>query len=253
MHAARLDMRAVPPLLYELGTPAIGELVIEPIARPMPLPRGDSSDTDHSSTNATWLDAINNDERPLQFGEETVLAEITRFERDRFGSLFTIGRVRIHAAARVDRPSMDGAIAALQCVIDLGTLHPTYREPSRHFVSLSDATRAPTTPVYMPIVCPLWARRLGWSQHPDRRFIYRDIAGTPVARTVWWRDGGPRDPREDAPRNEGFLVLLSRVGRCQLEALVGELGVETLCWRTIEDERDDRLTVTRNTPSSGVS
>ncbi len=239
IQSGRLEQSSIPILLYELGAPAIGELMIEPTARPAPIPRPDLSNLGYSARDSLWLDAGSWDARPLQFGEETVLLEISYFERDPFGKRIAIERVAAHAGAHLDRGSVERAVGGIPRAIDFGTPVPIYRRPSRHFVALMDGTVVPTIPKYMPIVCPLWSTRLSWSPHPASRFVYRDGAGTPVARTIWWRDGGPRILRDDGARGEGFLILLTRAGRLQLESLAGQLHVEPLCWRSVESERED--------------
>jgi hypothetical protein len=246
MQAGRLEQSAIPILLYELGAPAIGELMIEPTARPAPIPRPDFSNVGHSEEQSSWLDAASWDARPLQFGEESVLLEISCFEHNRFDRRIAIERVSAHGGGHLDCRSAERAVAGIPRTIDFGTPVPIYRGPSRHFVALMDGTFGPTIPKYMPIVCPLWSRRLGWSPHPANRFVYQDSAGTSVARTIWWRDGGPRIHRDDSVRGEGFLVLLTLAGRRQLESLAGQLYVEPLCWRSIENEREDAAPLIRH-------
>ncbi len=246
VQAGRLAQSDIPILLYELGAPALGELMIEPSARPASISRPDLGNIGYSEKELLWLDAAASDAKPLQFGEETVLLEISYFERDRFDKRFAIERVAAHASAHLDRRSAERAVAGIPRAIDFGTPVPIYRRPSRYFVALMDGTGVPTIPRYMPIVCPLWSTQLRWLPHSANRFVYQDSAGTPVARTMWWRDGGPPIQRVDSARGEGFLVLLSRVGRSQLETVSGPLHVESLCWRSIENERRDGAPTTRH-------
>ncbi len=65
IQADRLEQSDIPILLYELGAPAVGELIIEPTARPASIPRPDLGNVGYSEKESLWLDTAAWDAKPL--------------------------------------------------------------------------------------------------------------------------------------------------------------------------------------------
>jgi hypothetical protein len=166
------------------------------------------------------------------------LAEITQFERVRLHRTFSAVRLRLHLAREIEWESLEDALESLPRAIDIGALVTKYRYPSRHFVSQLTSSRLPNMPKSLPIICPLWTKRLNWSPRSDNSLVYQDQMGTLVARTLWWRDGAPCDREEEIVRGEGSLVLLSPAGAWQLRAVAGPLDVGTVSWRRADPARE---------------
>jgi hypothetical protein len=238
MHAGYVDAPTLALLFHELGFPAVGELIREPAERPVGMPRANINEVGLGDKPSEWVEAIEEDLRALRFGEHMVLAEVTHFERTRFRRKYTVDRVRLHGLADRESASMNEVINELPVVINLDPAVASYRHPSKHLVARFVPNGTASRRHAMPVICPLWATRLKWSPHPVNPFVYRDGAGTVVARSIWWRDGGVRDVNEEAFHGEGFLLLLTPAGVAQIKALAGEIVVETYCWRNVSPERD---------------
>src|SRR5262249_38354593 len=134
--------------------------------------------------------------------------------------------------------SIDGALARIPPVLNLGSPVAAYRRPSKHIVARFVPHGCELISAEPPVICPHWAAKLNWSFHPNNFFVYRDGDGTVVVRIIWWRDGSPRDVRDEVSRGEGFLVLATPTGAAQLEGITGGLRIETHCWRRVTPDRD---------------
>jgi hypothetical protein len=238
LYAGRLDGQAEELLLHELGFPATGALIMAPAERPLGLPRPEFGQDGIGDKPALWVEAVAEDLRPFQFGDDTVLAEITRFEKRRYGRTFTVERLRLRALGESEFASIDAVLGRLPPVLNLRCAFAAYRPPSKHLIARFVPQGCGLISTEPPVICPHWASRLNWSSHPNNFFVYRDWNGTVVARTIWWRDGSPRDVRDDSLRGEGFLVLATPAGAAQLRKMTGELEIEARCWRSVIPERD---------------
>jgi hypothetical protein len=135
MHAGLLEGEAAELLLHELGFPATGGLIMAPTERPVGLPRPNFGHNGFNDKPAVWAEVIEEDLRPIQFGDCTVLAEITRFERLYYRRKFTVDRLRLHAPDEIEFASIDEALGRLPSVLNLATPVAAYRRPSRHVVA----------------------------------------------------------------------------------------------------------------------
>jgi hypothetical protein len=238
MYAGLLEGEAAELLLHELGFPAAGWMIMVPTERPVGLPRPNFGHGGFNDKPAVWAEAIEEDLRPSQFGNDTVLAEITRFERVHYRRKFTVDRLRLHALGESEFASIDEALGRLPSLLNLGSPVAAYRRPSRHIVARFVPHGCDLISREPPVICPHWAARLNWSPHPNNPFVYRDKGGSVAARTIWWRDGSPRDVHDEVLRGEGFVLLATPAGAAQLRVLTGELSIETRCWRRVKPERD---------------
>lgn len=241
MRAERLDPAAVPFLMHELGFPGLGEELLTPSRRPPTIRRPSMDDIGYGKDEDRWVDEIESDFRPTDVGNNNVLlAEVSLFEHRTVGRTSTIIRIRTHGAHVEEWKDLDEALRVLPRVIGYSPPHPIYRQPSLSVVARVDTRGVATAPENLLLICPHWAKRLGWSAHPENPLVYRDGDGTVVVRTIWWRDGGPRDARDDVQRGEGVLVLLTRTGANQMEAVAGPVQLRTTCWRESESQGSDK-------------
>ena len=238
MHAGCVDTATLELLFHELGFPASGELIMEPAERPIGMPRANINNSGFNEAPSGWVEAIEEDLRPPQFGEHMVFAELTHFERTRSHRKYTVDRVRLPGLADGELASIDEVLDQLPCVIDLHAPKALYRRLSKYFVARFVPNGTGGRRHTILIICPLWASWLNWSPHPVNPLVYRDAAGTVVAQSTWWRDGEARDVDEEAFHGEGFILLLTPTGAFQIKALVGEIDVEAYCWRSVSPEQD---------------
>ena len=246
MHAGHVDPRALPFLLHELGFPGIAETFLTPARRPTGISRSNMDDLPFGMKDEDWLDRIGEDLRPTDMGNDILLAEATLFEHRSMHKTAAVTRIVMHRARGADWNEPEDALRAFPAVLGFEERRPTYREPAESFVARIKAAGVTTIPEDLLAICPRWAQRLGWSPHPENPLVYRDRNGTVMARTVWWRDGGPRDLQEDVWRGEGCVVLLMAAGAAQLRAAAGALQLRTWCWRKVGGEgKDEALKMRR--------
>jgi hypothetical protein len=245
MHAGHVNPRAMPFLLHEFGFPAIGEPFLTPSLRPAGIRRPDMDDLAFGMKDEDWLNKIADDLRPTDTGNDVLLAEATVFEHRSMHKTATVTRIVRHEPQAMECDDPEGALRAFPSVLGLEERKPTYREPAGSFVATIRTAGVNTIPEDLLAVCPRWAKRLGWSPHPENLLVYRDENGTVMARTIWWRDGGPRDAHEDVWRGEGCLVLLTARGASRLRAMAGALQLRTWCWRKTGAEGKGKAQQTR--------
>lgn len=170
-----------------------------------------------SSEEEAWLAQVEEDINHTG-GAETILAEITRFKGRSSFTSYDWSRMRL-----------------------LGTRLPTGRDPVSLFDQLHDSgfpVRAVTQrglvslPSFELTLDPGLSNRLGWQQATDGKSRWFDANDQLMATAYCWRDGGPDGQTHgDCLYGEGAAIVLSEVGRGQLEALVGPQRVETVARR----------------------
>lgn len=237
--AGKIDKRAVPYLLNELASPATRDTLLVPAARPTGLSPIRMDDISFATKEESWLDQVQLDLRPTDTSGDTLLAEVALFQERSVIRTATAMRLRLHSLAEHDWDDLDDGMRVLPSVIDITKPIPTSSQPSPYYVRRLRNASVSGPPEHLLVLCPLWARRLGWTQHPSNPLIYRDCNGTVMSTTVWWRDGGPRHAKDDVRRAEGSLVILTAEGERQLTAISGPLKLITSCVRQVGREGDD--------------
>lgn len=196
------------------------------VTRPV-LPRG------FNDENEPWLAKVEED-LILEDSDETILAEITRFQGRSFLTDYTWSRMRL-----------------------LGTRLPPEKDP----VSLFDRLPQSGFPVcsvardgffslprFELTLDPGLANRLGWIAVTDGTSQWFDANAQLVAIAYCWRDGGPDGkPYDHSIYGEGAAITLTKSGRRQIENLIGPCCVETVARRARRHDAQDheRFAVSR--------
>jgi hypothetical protein len=180
------------------------------VVRPR-LPRGFNADEE------AWLAQVEEDLTDAG-GAETILAEVTHFQGRSSFTTYEWSRMRL-----------------------LGTRLPLDRDPVSLFECLPDSgfpVRAITQrglaslPRFKLTLDPDLASRLGWQAATDGTSRWFDADGQLVATAHCWRDGGPDgQTHADCLFGQGAAIVLTQVGRAQLEGLAGPRRVETVARR----------------------
>jgi hypothetical protein len=123
----------------------------------------------------------------------------------------------------------------------LGVRLPSGRDPVSLFQGLNDSgllvrsvTRPdlPSPPHFELTLDPALANRLGWRVATDKTSRWFDADAQLVATAYCWRDGGPDGQTHgNCLYGEGAAIVLTEVGRVQLEGLRGPRRVETVARR----------------------
>lgn len=179
------------------------EFVIRPV-----LPRGFGSEEED------WLAEVQEDLHPSG-GAETILAEVTIFQGRSILTTYEWSRLRL-----------------------LGTKLPPREDPVSLFERLTDSgflVRAVTQlglPRFQLTLNSGLLNRLAWQAATDGTSQWFDANAQLVATAYCWRDGSPDGQTHgDCLYGEGAAIVLTGVGREQLEKLIGSRRVETVARR----------------------
>jgi len=227
-----------PWLLHMMGYPAVRLPALSPSERPRFVERPSVDQTSWTERDQRWLAGVDDDVRPLITERNTVLAEITRFRCRDLRSGFMLERMRAPFFDVCQGEDLSSWIQELPGAVWAENIVALSNEPASTIVRRFSESWMPEIPSDMLVICPHWLRLLGWRRHPEKWFIYLDVAGQIVARTVWWRDGGPLDVGRDMVWGEGILVIVTHEGRDQIESETAPLNVQVHSRRVVTPEQD---------------
>jgi hypothetical protein len=231
-----LRANEAPFLLHALSFPAPALPVIVPAPRPQFVPRPALDDESWRTNDIAekWVQGVEDDVASLALSDEHIIAEIATFEIHKVTrGGYTSARIRAPFLAVGDRTGFEEWVEVLPKVLWADGFKVSTEERARTIVRRLSVKYMPDVPAYQLVICPNWMRQLGWSVHPKNRLIYVDQSGAVVARTVWWRDGGPVDVEDDAIWGEGVYITATSSGLAQIEKLRGRLTIVTLARREV--------------------
>ena len=219
-------------LLHEQGYPAPQPALPIPTLRPSFIHRPLVDDTNWQAQGEDWLDRTAEDTIPLETGSDAVIVEVFEFNIRNSCRLFHMRRVRAPGLelGYSDR-NFDG-FERLPLAIWLNQIEAASEEPAATIARRLMVSSIPETPQYRLVICPHWLRKLGWRTNLNDEHIYLDREDNLVARTVWWRDGGPVDIEDKVIWGQGSYLSLTPSGRQQVEALIGPLDVRVYARRS---------------------
>jgi hypothetical protein len=225
--AQMINPAEISHLLNLMGFPVPPLPLLLPAIRPPFVPKAASEEISWDrDSEGKWLEAVHEDVRPLQLGEDAVIAEICSFQIRKTRRTYIQERIRAPFLDVSDCGELAGWFDLLPSAIWAGGMvHATSQEPARTICRRLSSSYMPEVPEYQLVICPRWLRRLGWRSHERNRLVYLDSSGRVVARIVWWRDGGPVDVDDDVIWGEGTYLTITPAGRAQLEAFTGPLAV----------------------------
>jgi hypothetical protein len=227
-----------PWLLHMLGHPAVRPAMLAPSMRPRFIRRPSTDRANWTEQEKRWLDDIDNDVRPLQIDQETVIAEVTTFICRDVRRSFALERVRGRAVDAIETGEFSSGARSFPPAVWFEAVVPMTSEPAPTIVRRFSESGLSDIPRCMLVICPYWLSRLSWRPHPDNWLIYINAAGHVVAKITWWRDGGPIDIDEDVVYGEGIIVAVTSAGRAQLESVVGHLAIQVHAHRSVKNGRD---------------
>lgn len=222
-------------LLHLMGYSASPLPLMSPCERPRTIPRPAVDRTQWHETDERWLEAVDEDVRPLANGDGTVIAEFARFNCRDIRTTFVLERIRVPFFDVCDGDDLLAWMHELPQAIWVGSVVPLSDEPAATIVRRFQETRLPGVPYDRFVICPFWLRRLSWRQHSENWLEYLDSSDRVVARIVWWRDGGPTDIGEDGLWGEGGFITLTPDGRQQIESITGDLNIHVYGRRTVAE------------------
>lgn len=234
-HAGRIPEDAEVPLLHFLGHGDDLAWMQPPVVRPSFIRRPSLERARWNAPEDEWLAGVEEDTIPGHTGEEFLLGETARFHVMRHRLRFEMMRMRAHRLPVEQVDEAFDVIKSLGRVLWIDEPLPQYREPAATMLARLTAGWNPRVPEARLIICPYWADLLEWRLNIDKAWTYVDKYGAVMARSMWWRDGGPVDVEDDVIWGEGSLVLLSPRGRSRLESMAGRADIRTYAHRKCQD------------------
>jgi len=184
-----------------------------------------------------WLDGVQTDVHPpIQIADEWLLAlstEVTIYVRNRA----TLSVEHLIAPFLEKVPS-NALLAAIPPALWAQGVFPVLQGPSPHIVCRLSTGLMDDADDDLLVICPFWARRLGWQLDPQDPSLHRDKEGRVVVRRIAWRDGGAVDVYSDNTSADGQVLLVSQAGKIQLQAILDRdllLGSHGLHSRQLTD------------------
>jgi hypothetical protein len=218
-----------------------------PATRPAYVRRPMLQEARWSTYEDDWLADVEGDIALEYPGAEFLLAETTTFEVRRHRRSFSMTRVRAHHLPEDSAENWADSADLLPQAFWIDGPFPRYNEASTTMAVQLNSSMDVRVPSNRLIVCPIWADRLRWQLLINDQWLYMNERGAIMARSVWWRDGGPVDVYADVIWGEGSILLLSPQGRAEVEAIGTRLGVRTYARRQRDDSdgKQARFAVTR--------
>ena len=223
--AGMIASREAPHLLYMMGFPAPRLPLVSPAVRPEFMRRPSPDESDWKELEEKWLGKVSEDGRPLPIGDDTVIAEVTRFHVRNVRRLYDLERMRAPFFDMANSGDIYDWFQLLPKATWLAGIRAAGAEPAPTIVRRLSLSYAPDVPEFMLSICPHWLRQLGWRALDDNWLIFVNRAGELVGKIVWWRDGGPVDVDEDVIWGEGIYITVTPAARKQIESHVGPWAV----------------------------
>lgn len=229
-----------PKLLYMMGFPAPRSPLIYPMSRPTIIHRPSIDDANWRTQEDEWLNGAQGDTQPLATDTETVVVEVSEFHIRKSRDTFHMRRVRAPGLELDDDDRDFDGFDLLPRAIWLGQVIPMSSNPAPTIARNLLVSLIPEVPRNRLTICPYWLQRLGWHTHPTDELVFLDLENIPVARIVWWRDGGPVDIDDDVIWGQGMYFSLTPAGQQQIELLTGPLNIRVHVRRSHNpDSRDE--------------
>jgi hypothetical protein len=223
--AGAIPDAVTPMLLHMMGYPAPRPPLILPMSRPTFICRPALDDTNWRASEEDWLNGATGDTRPLEVGSDTVVVEVCEFHIRNSRRTFHMRRIR-GPGLKLDDDDRDfDGFDLLPRALWLGQMLAMSRTPASTIARKLLISWIPEVPRYRLTICPHWLQRLAWHPHPSNELVFLDKDDILIARSVWWRDGGPVDIDDDVIWGQGTYLSLTPAGRQQLEGLTGPLNV----------------------------
>ena len=235
-HAGLISGEMLSYLLHRIGFAAIGSPPIAPAPRPSYLSRPKLDGVGYGVKEEAWLDNVQVDVAMPILDGDLIFAEVTEFKKQGVGGVTKTQRLRLNTNNPKQFSTFDEAVGSLPRMMGFSKHQPVDTKASPSLVRRLEVTGPPSIPVVLLSLCSQVAKDLKWSLHPQNPFLFTDTEGQVMIKVSWWRDGSPRDVRDDVVAGEGCLVLLTDKGAKQLEAQGFKLSISTWAWRSIDGD-----------------
>ncbi len=194
--AGKLDAESATAISFECGaqTPLISP--IAPSPRPAGVATPDMPSPHHTHEQDAWRQGVAGDLPAPQLSGYVVLAATASFRRRHFADEWTVEQYWGPDTGDADE-GLEEQLLKLPRVMTADTLIPLYESGAAWAVARPQYVYAGRSHRLRLMLCPRVTARLGWHPAADDVFTTLDEHGIPVARSLFWRDGGLRAKSPD--------------------------------------------------------
>jgi tetratricopeptide (TPR) repeat protein len=243
--AGMIPEEAKPILLHMMGYPSPRPKLIIPETRPAFIRRPVLDDANLRTQEEDWLNGDESDLLPLIVTNDYVVAEVSEFHFRKSCRKFHYRRVRAPGLELGENVQDFQGFELLPGATWIGRIFANSQSPASSLVRSLMVSGIPEVPRYHLTICPHWLLMLGWHPHPSNELLFMDKSNAPVARIIWWRDGGPVDVDDDVIWGEGAYISLTMAGQQQVEIMMGPLNVRVHVRRSYETESNQGVEKSR--------